>query len=119
MVPFMAILSCAIVGCMLFFTINRSSEPDELFAEQNMFGMLVTVYHMTLGIGGGAELKYASPTTKVLVTLFTSFVVVVLCASAECCLLCTMPLVSRRHQSLTVSVSMFTPQVELADRDYG
>ena len=94
MIPFMAILSCAIVGCMLFFTINRSSEPDELFTDLNnsTFGMLVTVYHMTLGIGGVAEIN-ASPTTQVVVTLFTSFVVVVLCASAECCLLCTMPLV--------------------------
>ena len=67
------------LGCMLFFTINLSSsldvDPDN---NLSLFRTLVTVYHMTLGIGAGIDIQDASATTVVVVTLFMSFVVVVL-----------------------------------------
>ena len=75
MVPFMTILSFAMLGCMLFFTINLSSSAD---FDSGLFRTLVTVYHMTLGIGAGIDTEHASATTVLVVTLFLSFVVVVL-----------------------------------------
>ena len=79
MIPFMTILSFAMLGCMLFFTINLSSsldfDPDTTLG---LFRTLVTVYHMTLGIGSGIDTDNASVTTVVAVTLFMSFTVVVL-----------------------------------------
>ena len=79
MVPFMTILSFAMFGCMLFFTINLSSsldfDPDTTLG---LFRTLVTVYHMTLGIGAGIDTSTAPMTTVVVVSLFMSFVVVVL-----------------------------------------
>ena len=72
----MTILSFALLGCMLFFTINLppSLESDGL----GLFRTLVTVYHMTLGFGVGIDTDHASVTTVVVVTLFMSFIVVVL-----------------------------------------
>ena len=79
MVPFMTILSFAMLGCMLFFTINRQSSPDaDSDGGLGLFRTLVTVYHMTLGIGSGIDTDNASVTTVVAVTLFMSFTVVVL-----------------------------------------
>ena len=78
MVPFMTILSFAMIGCMLFFTINLSSSPDFDSDSLGLFRTLVTVYHMTLGIGAGIDTGHASVTTVMVVTLFMSFVVVVL-----------------------------------------
>ena len=78
MVPFMTILSFAILGCMLFFTVNLSSSPDFESDSLSLFRTLVTVYHMTLGIGSGIDTTTAAVTTVVVVTLFMSFVVVVL-----------------------------------------
>jgi hypothetical protein len=79
MLPFMMILSFAMLGCMLFFTINLSSSPDfDSDSSLGLFRTLVTVYHMTLGIGAGIDISTASVTTVVVVTLFMSFVVVVL-----------------------------------------
>ena len=79
MVPFMTILSFAMFGCMLFFTINLSSSSDfHSDSDLGLFRTLVTVYHMTLGIGAGIDTEKASVATVVVVTLFMSFVVVVL-----------------------------------------
>ena len=79
MVPFMTILSFAMLGCMLFFTINLSVSADfDSGSSLGLFRTLVTVYHMTLGIGAGIDTEHASATTVVVVTLFMSFVVVVL-----------------------------------------
>ena len=77
MVPFMTILSFAILGCMLFFTINLSSTLGSSNG-LGLFRTLVTVYHMTLGFGAGIDTEQASLTTVIVVTLFMSFVVVVL-----------------------------------------
>ena len=79
MVPFMTILTIAMLGCMLFFTINLSSSHDlDSDGGVGLFRTLVTVYHMTLGIGAGIDTEHASTTMVVVVTLFMSFVVVVL-----------------------------------------
>ena len=78
MVPFMTILSLVMLGCMLFFTINLPSSPDPDSDGLSLFRTLVTVYHMTLGIGAGIDTENASFTTVLVVTLFMSFVVVVL-----------------------------------------
>ena len=79
MVPFMTILSFAMLGCMLFFTINLSANPDfDGDSSLSLFRTLVTVYHMTLGIGTGIDTEHASVTTVMVVTVFMSFVVVVL-----------------------------------------
>eukprot|EP01051_Picozoa_sp_SAG22_P022058 SAG22_NODE_5132_length_1080_cov_1.033639_2_plen_82_part_00 len=78
MVPFAAILSFAMLGCMLFFTINLSSSPDfDSDSYLDLFRTLVTVYQMTLGIGAGIDTKLGIGTVMV-VTFFMSFVVVVL-----------------------------------------
>ena len=79
MVPFMTILSFAMLGCMLFFTINLSGSADvDSASGLGLFRTLVTVYHMTLGIGAGIDTENTTVTTVVVVTLFMSFVVVVL-----------------------------------------
>lgn len=79
MVPFMVILSCAMLGCTIFFTINlpssREFRPDDTLGP---FRPFVTVYHMALGIGQGIDMSTASVTTALIVTSFMSFVVVVL-----------------------------------------
>ena len=78
MVPFMTILSFALLGCMLFFTINLSASPGHDSNGLGLFRTLVTVYHMTLGIGAGIDTEHESVTTVMVVTVFMSFVVVVL-----------------------------------------
>ena len=78
MVPFLTILSFAMLGCMLFFTINLPSSLDLDSDGVGLFRTLVTVYHMTLGFGVGIDTEHAPVTTVVVVTLFMSFVVVVL-----------------------------------------
>ena len=74
MVPFMTILSFALLGSTMFFTINLSSSHGEL----DLFFTLATVYHMTLGIGTGIDMSTASVTTVAVMTLLMSFVIVVL-----------------------------------------
>ena len=74
MIPFMMVLSIAMLGCTIFFAIHQS-RPDNI---HGLFSMLVTVFHMTLGIGQGIDTSNASLMTVVVVTAFTSFVVVVL-----------------------------------------
>ena len=79
MVPFMTILSFAMLGSTLFFTINLPSSPE--FRSNNSIGLfqtLVTTYHMMLGMGQGIDISTASVTTVAVMTLFMSFVVVVL-----------------------------------------
>ena len=67
------------LGCMLFFTINLSSSLDvDPDINLSLFRTLMTVYHMTLGIGVGIDIQDAPIMTVVVVTLFISFVVVVL-----------------------------------------
>ena len=79
MAPFLTILSVAMLGCMLFFTIHLLASADfESGSGLDLFRTLVTVFHMTLGIGAGIDTEHASVTTVVVVTLFMSFVVVVL-----------------------------------------
>ena len=79
MAPFMTILAFAMLGCMLFFTINLSSSPEfDSDSSLGLFRTLVTVYHMTLGIGAGIDTSNASVTTVAVVTVLMSFVVVVL-----------------------------------------
>ena len=79
MAPFMTILSVAMLGCMLFFTIHLSASADfDSGSGLDLFRTLVTVYHMTLGIGAGIDTQHASVTTVVVFTLFMGFVVVVL-----------------------------------------
>lgn len=78
MIPFMTILSCAMLGCTLFFSINLPSSPE--FRPDDTLGAfrpLVTVYHMALGIGQ-ADFSTTSVMTVLMVTAFMSFVVVVL-----------------------------------------
>ena len=80
MVPFMTILSLAMLGCTMFFTINLPSTSPE-FRPDNILGPFrpfVTVYHMALGIGQGTDSLAASAMTVIVVTLFMSFVIVVL-----------------------------------------
>ena len=71
MIPFMTVLSIAMLGCTIFFAIHQSRS-------EGLFSTLVTVYHMTLGIGQGIDISNASVVTVVVVSAFTSFVVVVL-----------------------------------------
>ena len=74
MIPFMIVLSIAMLGCTTFFAIHQSrSESIE-----GLFATLVTVYHMTLGIGQGIDTSSTSDLTVIVVTIFTSFIVVVL-----------------------------------------
>ena len=74
MIPFMTVLSIAMLGCTTFFAINQS-RPDKVY---DLFSTLVTVFHMTLGIGQGIDTSSASAVSVAVVTAFTSFVVVVL-----------------------------------------
>ena len=78
MVPFLTILSFAMLGCMLFFTINLSASLDHDSDDLGLFRTLVTVYHMSLGIGAGIDTQHAPVATVMVVTIFMSFVVVVL-----------------------------------------
>ena len=74
MIPFMTVLSIAILGCTIFFAIHQSTS-DSI---HGLISTLVTVFHMTLGIGQGIDTLNASTMTVAVVTTFTSFVVVVL-----------------------------------------
>ena len=74
MIPFMMVLSIAMLGCTIFFAIHQSTS-DSI---HGLFSTLVTVFHMTLGIGQGIDTSSASMMTVVVVTAFSSFVVVVL-----------------------------------------
>ena len=74
MIPFMAVLLIAILGCTIFFAIHQSGS-DSI---HGLFSTLVTVVHMTLGIGQGIDTSNASVMMVAVVTAFTSFVVVVL-----------------------------------------
>ena len=74
MIPFMAVLSIAILGCTIFFAIHQSGS-DSI---HGLFSTLVTVFHMTLGIGQGIDTSSTSDLTVIVVTIFTSFIVVVL-----------------------------------------
>ena len=79
MIPFMTLLSFAMIGCTMFFTIHNSELESGI--AHGMFRMLVRVYRMTLGIGQGDEntTEQDTPMTVLVVaTFFTSFVVVVL-----------------------------------------
>ena len=74
MIPFMTVLSIAMLGCTIFFVIHMS----KVDSVDGLFSMLLTVVHMTLGIGQGIDTSHASMMTVAVVTAFTSFVVVVL-----------------------------------------
>ena len=73
-IPFMMVLSIAILGCTIFFAIYQS-RADSI---QGLFSTLVTVVHITLGIGQGVDIANESIMEVVVVTAFSSFVVVVL-----------------------------------------
>ena len=79
MIPFMTVLSFAMLGCTMFFMIHL---PSESFEESNhgLFQMVVGVYHMMLGLGQCVETITPddAPMTVLVSTVFTSFVVVVL-----------------------------------------
>ena len=74
MIPFMTVLSIAMLGCTIFFAIQQSRSDDI----HDLFSTLVTVVHMTLGIGQGIDTSSAPMMMVAVVTAFTSFVVVVL-----------------------------------------
>ena len=75
MIPFMTLLFIAMLGNTMFFAIQQS-RSDSI---EGLFSTLVTVYHMTLGIGQGIDtLANSSVMTVVVVTASTSFIVVVL-----------------------------------------
>ena len=74
MIPFMTLLSIAMLGCTIFFAIHQSRSDSF----HDLFSTLVTVFHMTLGIGQSIDISNASMMTVAVVTAFTSFVVVVL-----------------------------------------
>lgn len=79
MVPFMTILLLMMLGCTMFFVINMPSSPQ--FGSDSTLGPfrpLVTVVHMTLGIGQGVDVAGASVITVLMVTFCMSFIVVVL-----------------------------------------
>ena len=79
MIPFMLILSFAMLGCAMFFSIHLQPSPEVgSGSSRDVFMQLVTVWHMTLGIGQGIDTATASVLTVVVVTVFMSFVVVVL-----------------------------------------
>ena len=79
MIPFLTVLSFAMLGCTMFFAIylpsSLESRSDNI---HGLFRTFVTVYHMTLGTGQGIDTETASALTVAVVTVFTSFVVVVL-----------------------------------------
>ena len=74
MIPFMTVLSIAMLGCTIFFTIHQS-RSDSI---HGLFSTLVTVFHTSLGIGQGLDTSNESMMTVVVTTAFSSFVVVVL-----------------------------------------
>ena len=74
MIPFMTVLSIAMLGCTVFFAIHQSTSDST----EGLFSTLVTVVHMTLGIGQGIDTSNESMVTVAVVTVFSSFVVVVL-----------------------------------------
>eukprot|EP01052_Picozoa_sp_SAG31_P042519 SAG31_NODE_6777_length_1892_cov_2.353597_1_plen_87_part_00 len=74
MIPFMTVLSIAMLGNTIFFAIHQS-RSDSI---HDLSSTLVTVYQMTLGIGQGIDTSNESTMTVAVVTAFTSFVVVVL-----------------------------------------
>ena len=81
MVPFMLIMSFAMLGCAMFISIHLPSRPEAgSGSSRGLFIQLMTVYHMTLGIGQGIDTARESVMTVVVVTVFMSFVVVVLYA---------------------------------------
>ena len=74
MLPFMTVLSITMLGCTTFFAIHQSRSGSI----HSLFSTLVTVCHMMLGIGQGIDTSNESMMTVVVVTAFSSFVVVVL-----------------------------------------
>ena len=74
MIPFLTVLSIAMLGCTIYFAIHQS-RSDSI---HGLFSTLVTVYHMTLGIGQGIDTSTTSDLAVIVVTIFTSFIVVVL-----------------------------------------
>ena len=79
MIPFLTVLSFAMLGCTMFFAIYLPSSPESSSdSNHGLFRTIVTVYHMTLGIGSGIDYETASALTVTVLTVFTSFVVVVL-----------------------------------------
>ena len=74
MIPFMMVLLIAMVGCTIFFAIHLSRSDSS----HGLFPTLLIVYQMALGIGQGFDTSNASVVTVAVVTVFTSFVVVVL-----------------------------------------
>ena len=74
MIPFMIVLSIAMLGCTIFFAIHQSSSDGV----HDLFSTLIAVFHMALGIGQGIDTSNASMMTVEVATVFTSFLVVVL-----------------------------------------
>ena len=74
MIPFLTVLLIAMIGCTVFFAIHQSRSDSV----EGLFSTLVTVFHMTLGIGQGIDTSNSSVMTVAVVTAFSSFVVVVL-----------------------------------------
>ena len=74
MIPFLTVLSIAMLGCTIFFAIQQSTSATI----HDLFSTLVTVFHMTLGIGQAIDTSNSSLMMVAVVTAFTSFVVVVL-----------------------------------------
>ena len=80
MIPFMTVLSFAMLGCTMFFVIHLPSSLGFEESNHGLFRMVVRVYHMMLGLGQGIETitPEDAPITVLVSTVFTSFVVVVL-----------------------------------------
>ena len=75
MIPFMTVLSIAMLGCTIFFAIQQSRRDNI----HDLVSTLVTVVQMTLGLGQGIDTSSGAPMMMVAaVTAFSSFVVVVL-----------------------------------------
>ena len=72
-IPFMTLLSIAMLGCTIFFSIHRSQSGGI----KGLVSTLVLVYQMMLGLGEGIN-DDDSPMMIAVVIGFTSFVVVVL-----------------------------------------
>ena len=72
-IPFMTLLSIAMLGCTIFFSIYRSRSGGIT----GLVSTLVLVYQMMLGLGEGIN-DDDSPMMIAVVIGFTSFVVVVL-----------------------------------------
>ena len=64
---------------MAFFSIHFPSNPEAGFgSSRDLFIQFIAVYHMMPGIGQGIDMAPASVMTVVVITVFLSFVVVVL-----------------------------------------